>query len=465
MESDEDTVRPSGRGRAPGRAYDSAVDDDAQRVLDEVEERGVRFVRLWFTDVLGFLKSFAIPGTELEKAFREGVGFDGSAVEGFARVEEADMLARPDPATFRLLPWPRGDEPVARVMCDVLHPDGTPFEGDPRSVLRRGLSRAAEMGYRFEAAPEVEFFLSASAKELVPLDHGGYFDLTTADVADEFRRRVTLALDALGVPVEMYHHEDAPSQQEIDVSSMEALAMADSVITLRLAAKEVAQELGLHASFMPKPAAGMQGSGMHTHFRLLEGERNALFDPSGRGGLSEIGRAFVAGVLEHARAITAVTNQWVNSYKRLVPGYEAPVYVCWAHRNRSALVRIPADRPKDEAACRIEYRAIDPACNPYLAFGAVLAAGLDGIRRGLKPPPEATDNIYAMPEDERRATGIASLPDSLLEAIREMSDDEVVAEALGEHVFEWFIRNKQREWEDYRTQVTPFEVERYFPLL
>jgi glutamine synthetase len=441
------------------------MDNAAERALAEVEERGVRFVRLWFTDVLGFLKSFAIPGAELEKAFAEGIGFDGSAVEGFARVEEADMLARPDPSTFRLLPWPAGEEPVARVLCDVLHPDGTPFEGDPRGVLRRGLDRAAAMGYGFEAAPEIEFFLSSSSRELVPLDRGGYFDLTTAGPADEFRRRATLALEALGIAVEMYHHEDAPSQHEIDVVSTDALAMADGVMTLRLVVKEVAQELGLHASFMPKPAAGVQGSGMHTHFRLMEGERNALFDPTADGGLSAVGRAFVAGVLDHARAITAVTNQWVNSYKRLVPGYEAPVYVCWAHRNRSALVRIPADRPKDERACRVEYRAIDPACNPYLAFVAVLAAGLDGIRRGLEPPPEATDNIYAMPEDERRASGIASLPDSLLEAVREMADDEVVAEALGEHVFEWFLRNKQQEWEDYRTQVTPFEVERYFPLL
>src|SRR5436190_20133698 len=338
------------------------MDEAAERALAEVGEQGVRFVRLWFTDVLGFLKSFAIPGAELEKAFAEGIGFDGSAVEGFARVEEADMLARPDPSTFRLLPWPAGDEPVARVLCDVLHPDGTPFEGDPRGVLRRGLDRAADLGFGFEAAPEIEFFLSSSSQELVPLDRGGYFDLTTAGVAEEFRRRATTALEAVGVPVEMYHHEDAPSQHEIDLVSADALAMDDSVMTPRLVEKEVAQELGLHASFMPKPAAGMQGSGMHTHFRLTQGHRNALY---AEGGLSEVGRAFVAGVLEHARAITAVTNQWVNSYKRLVPGYEAPVYVCWAHRNRSALVRIPADRPKDERACRVEYPSSDPACHPY----------------------------------------------------------------------------------------------------
>jgi len=449
------------------RRYDQRVDQAAEQALRDVEERGVRLVRLWFTDVLGFLKSFAIPSTELEKAFGEGVGFDGSAVEGFARVEEADMLARPDPATFRLLPWPRGDEPVARIMCDVLHPDGAPFEGDPRWVLRRALARASESGYALEAAPEVEFFLSSSDRELVPLDSGGYFDLTTGDPSEEFRRRITSALGSLGARVEMYHHEDAPSQHEIDLASGDAMAIADALIALRLAAKEVAQELGLHAAFMPKPASGIQGSGMHTHLRLLEdgSGRNALYDPAGEAGLSKVGRAFVAGLLAHARGMTAVTSQWVNSYKRLVPGFEAPVYVCWGRRNRSALVRVPGDRPEDERACRIEYRALDPACNPYLAFAVLLAAGLDGIRDGLEPPAEASDNIYAMSEEERRAVGIASLPASLEEALREMSRDEVVAEALGEHVFEWFLRNKRQEWEEYRAQVHPFEIERYFPLL
>jgi glutamine synthetase len=439
-----------------------AMDARAERGLRFAEESGVRFVRLWFTDVLGFLKSFAIPVEELEKAFEEGIGFDGSAVEGFARVEESDMLAKPDPATLKLLPWPKGEEPVARVMCDVLHPDGTPFEGDPRHVLRTVLDRAGERGYRFEARPEVEFFLSRSQDELVPLDRSGYFDMTTPDVAEEFRKLVTVALGDLDVPVEMYHHEDAPSQQEIDLAGGEALAMADSLMTLRLAVKEVAQELGLYATFMPKPAIGIQGSGMHTHFKLVEDGRNSFFEP---GGLSKTGLGFVAGVLEHARAMTAVTNQWINSYKRLVPGYEAPVHVCWAHRNRSALVRVPADRPDDEQSCRVEYRALDPACNPYLAFAVILAAGLDGIERGLMPPPEATDNIYAMSPEERRAIGIAALPESLVEAVRDMERDEVVAEALGEHVFEWFLRNKRREWEEYRTLVTPFEVERYFPLL
>jgi glutamine synthetase len=439
------------------------VDEAARDALAEIERSGVRWVRLVFTDVLGFLKSFAVPAVELEKAFRDGVGFDGSAVEGFARGEEADMLARPDPSTLRILDEEGG--PAARLLCDVLYPDGVPFEGDPRQVLRRQLRRAADLGYRFETAPEVEFFLSASGDAFVPLDPGGYFDLTAADAAEGFRSRVTDAVEALGARVAMYHHEDAPSQHEIDLAPDDALATADAVVGLRLAAKEVARALGLHATFMPKPAEGIQGSGMHTHLQLMEGPRNAFFDPAGEGGLSKEALAFVAGVLAHARSITAVTNQWVNSYKRLVPGYEAPVHVCWAHRNRSALVRVPADRPGDEAACRLEYRALDPACNPYLAFAVLLAAGLDGIREGMEPPPEATEDLSALSDEERRAAGIASLPESLFEALREMARDEVVAEALGEHVFEWFLRNKRREWEEYRSRVSPFEVERYFPLL
>jgi glutamine synthetase len=440
------------------------MDAAAERVLAEVEDRGVRLVRLWFADVLGFLKSFAIPSEELQKAFTEGVGFDGSAIEGFARVEEADMLARPDPATFRLLPWPAG-EPVARMLCDITYPDGAPFEGDPRWVLRRNLERAAERGLSLRAGPEVEYFLSRSAERFEPLDRGGYFDLTPADVAGDVRQRTLEALEALGVRVESMHHEDAPSQHEVVLTPDDALAVADAIITARLAIKEVAREAGLHASFMPKPAAGIQGSGMHTHFQLMEGERNALYDPTAETRLSKVGRSFVAGLLEHAAAITAVTNQWVNSYKRLVPGYEAPVFVTWARRNRSALVRVPADRPEDESACRIEYRSPDPACNPYLVFSVVLAAGLDGVTHELEPPAEATDNLQAMSPDERRALGIRSLPDNLHDAVALMERSELVAEALGEHVFEWFIRNKREEWEAHRAYVTPLEVERGFPVL
>jgi glutamine synthetase len=435
---------------------------EREQVLAEVEERGIRFVRLWFTDVLGFLKSFAIPVEELGKAFEEGVGFDGSAIEGFARIEEADMLARPDPFTFRILPVPR-EEPTARMLCDITYPDGAPFEGDPRHILRRNLERLD--GRSFVAEPEVEFFLSGSAERFQPLDHGSYFDLTTSDAEEEFRRRAVPVLETLGIEIRMLHHEDAPSQHEIDLAPADALRVADDLITLRLLVKEVAQELGLHASFMPKPSPGIQGSGMHVHYRLLEGDRNAFFDPTDEARLSKVGRAFVAGLLEHAPALTVVTNQWVNSYKRLVPGFEAPIYVSWARRNRSALVRVPADRPDDEAACRIEYRGADPACNPYLAFAAVLAAGMDGVDRGLDAPPEVHDDLAALSDDERRALGIRSLPDNLHDAIAEMERSDVLAEALGERLFEWLIRNKREEWEAYRTYVTPFEIERYFPLL
>ncbi|MDQ4005172.1 MAG: glutamine synthetase family protein, partial [Actinomycetota bacterium] len=416
------------------------MDPAAERTLAEAEELGVRLVRLWFTDVLGFLKSFAIPVEQLGKALREGIGFDGSAVEGFARFEEADMLARPDPSTFRLLPWPR-DEDAARLLCDITHPDGSPFAGDPRSVLRRVVGRAEALGYGVVLAPEIEYFVSTSAERYEPLDRGGYFDLTTNEVAGGLRGRVVDVLDRLDVPVQMLHHEDAPGQQEIDLAGADPLSTADAVMTVRLAVKEAAQEMGLHASFMPKPADGIQGSGMHTHITLREGERNALFDPTADGGLSKVGRSFVAGLLEHARAITAVTNQWVNSYRRLVPGFEAPVHVSWARRNRSALVRIPSDRPDDERRCRIEYRAPDPACNPYLAFAVMLAAGLDGVERELEPPGEVHEDLNRMSEDERRALGIPSLPDNLLDAVHLMEGSELVAETLGEHVFEWFIRN------------------------
>jgi glutamine synthetase len=440
------------------------VEPGAERVLSEVEERGVRFLRLWFTDVLGFLKSFAIPSEELRKAFSEGVGFDGSSIQGFARLEESDMLARPDPGSFRVLPWPRDDQ-VARMLCDIAYPDGSPFEGDPRWVLRRNLDRAAEMGFSFTAAPEVEFFLSRSSERFEPLDRGGYFDLTSAEVAERLETGIAAALGQLGVGVEMLHHEGAPGQHEVDLVSGDALAIADGLMSVRLAVKEVAQELGLYASFMPKPAEGIEGSGMHLHLRLLEGERNAFFDPTDEAGLSKVGRSFVAGLLEHAASITAVTNQWVNSYKRLVPGFEAPAFVTWARRNRSALVRVPADRPPDERACRIEFRSPDPACNPYLALAVILAAGLDGVRRELMPPRESTENPGELGEDERRAAGIAALPDSMHDAIRVMERSELVAEALGEHVFEWLIRNKRAEWDAYRAQVTPLESSQSFPLL
>ncbi len=437
-------------------------------VLRTVEERGVRFIQLWFTDVLGIPKAFNITPAELENALAEGMTFDGSAIDGFSRVQESDVLARPDPKTFQILPRHEARSAVARVFCDVMNLDGTPFEGCPRWVLRRQLERARERGFSFYAAPEIEYFYFAdddTTRPLRPLDHGSYFELTVADLAGDLRRRTVLTLEDMGIPVEYSQHEDAPSQHEIDLRYTDALTMADTVMTVRLLVKEIAQEAGVHATFMPKPLAGVQGSGMHTHFSLFEGDSNAFHDPGDEHHLSKVGKGFIAGLLTHAREITAVTNQWVNSYKRLVVGYEAPVFVSWARNNRSALVRVPVAKRGNRDAARIEYRAPDPSCNPYLAFALVLAAGLKGVEEGYELPPEAAANLYEMTIEERLAEGISPLPGSLSEALEEMERSELVAETLGEHVFEWFLRNKRAEWADYRAQVTPFELDRYLPSL
>ena len=436
-------------------------------VLRSVEERNIRFIRLWFTDVLGQLKSIAIVPGELENAFEEGMTFDGSAVDGFSRVQESDMLLQPDPNTFELLPW-RGEEtPVARMFCDVTNLDGTPFEGDPRHVLRRSMERARDRGFSFYVGPDMEFFYFAKQDghhAPTPLDHGSYFDLTTVDVATDLRRRTILALEGIGIPVRYSHHEDSPSQHEIDLRYTDALTMADNVTTFKLVVKEIAHERGVHATFMPKPLAGVQGSGMHTHVSLFEGDQNAFSDPDDEFHLSKVAKGFIAGILAHAREITAVTNQWVNSYKRLVVGFEAPVYVAWARNNRSALVRVPGAKRGKESSTRLEFRSPDPACNPYLAFAVILAAGLRGIEKSYELPPELTANLYEMTPEERMAEGVEALPGSLEEAVACMEGSELMAEALGEHVFEWFIRNKRAEWEDYRTQVTPFEIDHYLDL-
>jgi glutamine synthetase len=434
-------------------------------VLRTVEERGVRFVRLWFTDVLGFLKSFAITPAELEAALVEGMTFDGSAIEGYSRVQESDMLAVPDSNTFEIVPWRGEDAPVARIFCDVQRLSGEPFEGDPRFVLRRNLERAREKGFTFYAGPEIEFFYFRSSERPEPLDHAGYFDLTQQDMVSNLRKQTVTMLEAMSIPTEYSFHEQGPSQHEIDLRYTDALTMADNVMTFRLVVKEVAQDLGVYASFMPKPIAGDFGSGMHTHFSLFEGDVNAFHDPADEFGLSEVGKSFIAGLLEHAREITAVTNQWVNSYKRLNVRYEAPAYVCWARNNRSALVRVPPPKKGKESSTRIEFRSPDPACNPYLAFSVILAAGLRGVEKGYELPPEATNNIFEMSLEERSAEGIVSLPQSLAEAVDLMQDSELVAEALGEHVFDYFIRNKRAEWDDYRSQVTPFELDRYLGTL
>ncbi len=436
-------------------------------VLRTVEERGVRFVQLWFTDVLGFLKSLAISPAELENALEEGLSFDGSAIDGFSRHVESDMLAMPDASTFEILPW-RADDPVARIFCDVTNIEGEAFLGDPRQVLRRALDRAGAAGYRYFASADLEYFYFADndpSKPPRPLDTSTFFDLSAADAAGDLRRRTIHHLEALGIPVRYSHHEEAPSQQEIDLRYTDALTMADSIMTSRLVVKEVAMERGMYATFMPKPISGVQGSGMHLHLSLFKGDENAFANPDKPGTLSATGQAFLAGVLKHAREITAVTNQWVNSYKRLVVGYEAPVYVSWAHHNRSALVRVPKPKKDKLSSARIEYRAADPACNPSLALTLILEAGMRGIERGYTLPAELTENLADLTPHEAILKGIQMLPSSLSEAVNVMEDSELVAEAFGEHVFEWFIRNKRAEWAAYKTHVSQFEIERYLPSL
>jgi len=444
------------------------MDRQTEYVLRAVEERGVKFIRLWFTDVLGMLKSVAIAPAELEGAFTEGVGFDGSAIEGFTRVYESDMVARPDPATFQLLPW-RAESPTARMFCDILLPDGSPASSDPRFVLKRALDRAADRGFTFYIHPEIEFFLFHQLTEPgqlpTPLDYGGYFDHTSLDVGTKFRRDAITMLEQMGISVEFSHHEVAPGQQEIDLRYADALSMADNVMTFRAALKEVATMQGIDASFMPKPFAQYPGSGMHTHMSLFEGDTNAFYEAADAVRLSRVGRCFVAGLLAHAGEITAVTNQWVNSYKRLAGGDEAPSFVCWGRNNRSALVRVPLFKPTKASSARVEYRAIDPACNPYLAFALLLNAGLDGIDKGMQLPAEAEDNVWELTDRERRALGITALPRSLGGAIDRMEESELVAETLGEHVFDFFLRNKRAEYGEYRRQVTPWELATLLPRL
>ena len=441
--------------------------EDKEYVLRRAKELDVKFIRLWFTDILGTLKSFAITVEELETALNEGMGFDGSSIEGFARIDESDMLALPDPSTFVLLPWrPKDRHSVARMFCDIVHPDGTPFEGDPRNVLKRNLKKAAEMGFHYYVGPELEFFYFETSESPKPIDNGGYFDLTPLDLASDLRRETVLSLEEMGIGVEYSHHEVAASQHEIDLRYTDALTMADNAMTYRLVVKQVAMSQGVYATFMPKPITGMNGSGMHVHQSLFKGGRNAFYDPKGRYyHLSDTALYFIAGLLKHAPAITAVTNQWVNSYKRLVPGYEAPVYLSWALKNRSDMIRVPEYKPTKEEATRIEYRVPDPACNPYLAFSVMLAAGLDGIKNKLEPPTPTESNVFDMPERDRAAAGIRTLPGSLIEAVDEMEKSDLVREALGEHVFQSFIKNKRLEWDSYRTQVTDYEIKRYLSIL
>ncbi|WP_189169095.1 type I glutamate--ammonia ligase [Pilimelia anulata] len=451
------------------------MDRQQEFVLRTLEERDIRFVRLWFTDILGTLKSVSVAPAELEAAFEEGIGFDGSAIEGFARVYESDMIAMPDPTTFQVFPFEGGTSgESARMFCDILLPDRSPSWADPRHVLRRALSRAADSGFTFYTHPEIEFYLfedaPADGRMPVPVDDGGYFDHTTHSVARDFRRQAVLALERIGISVEFSHHEVAPGQQEIDLRYADALTTADNIMTFRHVVKEVALSHGVRASFMPKPFTDQPGSGMHTHLSLFEGERNAFHDPADEMKLSKVARSFIAGLLTHAREYTAVTDQWVNSYKRLFPAplsderiTEAPAYVCWGHLNRSALVRVPAYGKPNSA--RVEIRSPDSACNPYLAFAVLLGAGLRGIEAGYELPPGAEDDVWSLSSAERRAMGYDPLPQNLSEAIDAMAGSELVAEVLGEHVFDFFLRNKRAEWEAYRRQVTPYERQRYLGAL
>ena len=441
-------------------------EEGKQYVLKKAKEHDVKFIGMWFTDILGMLKSFVITVEELEGALEEGMGFDGSSIEGFARIDESDMMALPDPNTFQLLPWrPKEHHAVARMFCDILRPGGEPFEGDPRYVLKRNLKRAADMGYTYYVGPELEYFYFRDSKGTEMLDEGGYFDMTPLDAATDLRRETVLTLEEMGIGIEYSHHEVATSQHEIDMRYTDALTMADNVMTYRLVVKQTALRHGVYATFMPKPVFGINGSGMHVHQSLFKGERNAFFNKDDEYYLSKTAKCYIAGLLKHAPEITSVTSQWVNSYKRLVPGYEAPAYLSWARRNRADLIRIPEYKPGKENATRIEFRSPDPACNPYLAFSVMLAAGLEGIEKGYEVPEPVEENVYEMSDEERQRKGIGTLPASLWEAVQLTKKSEVVRRALGDHVFDAFIKNKRIEWDQYRTQVTDYELKRYLPIL
>jgi glutamine synthetase len=431
-----------------------------------VDEHSIRFIRFWFTDVLGQLKSFSINAAELDDAFEGGMGFDGSSITGFNAIEESDMIAMPDASTFAVLPWRPDEQGVARMFCDILTPERTPYEGDPRHVLRRALERASAMGFdTFNVGPELEYFLFKDKDSTEVLDEGGYFDLTTLDAGSDVRRETVLALEQLGIHVEYTHHEVGPSQHEIDMRFADALKMADDCMTYRITVKEYAMKYGWHATFMPKPLFGENGSGMHTHQSLFKEGRNAFFDADDQYFLSDVGKAFIAGQLRHAREIAPLFAQWVNSYKRLVPGFEAPVYLAWSRRNRSALIRVPLYHPGKEQATRAELRCPDPACNPYLCFAGMLQAGLEGIEHGYELPEPMEQNLYHLTPEERHQRGIDQLPETLGEAIEIAAESELVLRTLGEHTFKRFIEAKREEWEEYRVQVTPWVVDRFLSIL
>ncbi len=436
--------------------------EDVKKIVKDMD---ISFVQYWFTDVLGVLKSFAITPSELEEGLTEGMGFDGSSIEGFARIHESDMIAMPDPTTLQIVPWRSGERPVARMFCDVLNPDGTPYEGDPRYVLKRILKKVADQGYTFYLGPELEYFYFKDHTCTEVLDKGGYFDSRPLDMGGNLRRETIFALQDMGIQVEYSHHEVAPSQHEIDLRYDEGLKMADKTMTYRLVVKEIARQNGVYATFMPKPIFGENGSGMHVHQSLFKGSKNAFYDADDKYNLSVTAKHYIAGLMRHAPEFAAVTNQWVNSYKRLVPGYEAPVYVSWARRNRSAMVRVPMYKPGKEAATRAELRCPDPACNPYLAFAVMLGAGMMGIEKKYELPAPVEEDIFEMNPAERKAHGITDLPGNLYAAILETEKSDLVKSVLGEHVFEKFLQNKKIEWDHYRTHISKFELDKYLPIL
>jgi glutamine synthetase len=443
---------------------DEVLEQQRDYIMRAVEDRGVRLVRMWFTDILGNLKSFAISPAELDNALIDGMTFDGSSIDGFSRIQEADVLAVPDANTFGVLPWGDPSAPEARIFCDINHLDGTPFDGDCRQVLKRHVRAAHAQGLTFYVAPDIEFFYFAApapGERPRPLDEASFFDLTTNDVTGSLRRQTIRTLEAMGIPVEYSFHEDAPSQQEIDLRHTDAVTMADSVMTFRMIVRELAASHGLHATFMPKPLEGVQGSGMHTHMSLFRGDDNAFFDGDDAYDLSATAKAFMAGLLRHAAEITAISNQTINSYKRLVPGFEAPVHVSWARNNRSGLIRVPIAKRNNPLATRVEYRSPDPACNPYLTFALVLAAGMRGVEQGYELPAEADANLFEIDDDVLAKLSIDRLPQSLADALHAMEGSQLVHDALGEHIFEWFLRNKWREWRDYKTHVSDYEINRY----
>lgn len=433
-----------------------------EQVLSLVKKNNVRFIRLQFTDILGQLKNVAITDKQLEKALKNDCMFDGSSIEGFVRIEESDMRLYPDLDSFVIYPWSSVEHRVARLICNVYRPDHTPFEGDPRNVLIRALEQASKMGYTFNVGPELEFFLFHTALDGAPTtqthDAAGYFDLGPVDMGEEARIAICLALEEMGFEIEASHHECAPGQHEIDFKYAEALTAADDIVTFKLAVKTIAQKHKLHATFMPKPLFGVAGNGMHTNMSLFKDGKNAFYDPDKTFGLSTEALQFIAGVLDHAKGITAVANPLVNSYKRLVPGYEAPVYIAWSARNRSPLIRVPAARGN---STRVELRSPDPSCNPYLLLALVLRAGLDGIQRGLTPPDPVDGNIYHMSEDERIERKVGNLPGTLDEALEEMIMDPLIRETLGDHVFNKYATAKRLEFDQYRVQVHQWEVDKY----